>query len=115
MADAGRGLDIIRARSETIEGLTYWSAGAPRRAGRQSDLVHLIPIYDEYVVAYRDRIAVPHGTLFRHFVVINGQIAGGWQPGREGRVTVTPARRLTRREQKAAKGAAERYAHFVSG
>ena len=115
MADARRGLDIIKARSETADGLTYWSAGASRRAGRRNDLVHLIPIYDEYVVAYRDRVAVPHGALFRHFVVINGQIAGGWQPSRDGSVTITPSRRFTAREQKAAERAAQRYMDFVKG
>ncbi len=115
MAEARRGLDIIKARSENVDGLAYWSAGASRRAGRRNDLVHLIPIYDEYVVAYRDRVAVPHGALFRHFVVINGQIAGGWQPSRDGRVAITPSRRLTTREHKAAERAAERYTEFVTG
>ena len=115
MADARRGLDIIKARRENVDGLTYWSAGASRRAGRRNDLVHLIPIYDEYVVASRDRVAVPHGALFRHFVVINGQIAGGWQPSRDGSVTITPSRRLTPREHKAAERATERYVEFVTG
>lgn len=115
MADGRRGLDIIKARSETVGGLTYWTAGSARRAGTRNDLVQLIPIYDEYVVAYRDRVAVPHGTLFRHFVVVNGQIAGGWQPERDGRVTFTPSRRLTTREQKAAHQAAQRYVQFVKG
>ena len=114
MADARRGLDIIKARSETIDGLTYWTTEGSRRAGQRNDLVHLIPIYDEYVVAYRDRVAVPHGTLFRHFVVVNGQITGGWRPGRDGRVTVTPTRRLTPRERKAAERAAEGYADFIT-
>jgi hypothetical protein len=115
MADARRGLDIIEARNETIDGLTYWTTEGSRRARHRNDLVHLIPIYDEYVVAYRDRVAVPHGTLFRHFMIIDGQIAGGWQPGRGGAVTVTPTRRLTPREQTAAGRAAERYAHFATG
>jgi hypothetical protein len=115
MADAKRGLDIIKARSQTIDELTYWSTRSSRRVGRRHDLVHLIPIYDEYVVAYRDRIAVPHGTLFRHFVVVNGQIAGGWRPGPDGRVTLMPTTRLTLREQKAAERAAERYALFIAG
>lgn len=115
IADGRRGLDIIKARSETVEGLTYWSAGTSRRAGRRNDSVHLLPIYDEYVVAYRDRVAVPHGPLFRHFMVVDGQVAGGWTPGKDGRVTTTPTRRLTAHEQKALERAASHYAHFVSG
>ena len=115
MADGRRGLDMIKASSETVEGLTYWRSGISRRAGLRNDPVHLVPIYDEYVVAYRDRVAVPHGPLFRHFMVVNGQIAGGWQPGKDGRVAMTTTRRLTGPEQKAAERAAARYADFVHG
>jgi hypothetical protein len=112
VADARRGLDIIKARSETIDGHTYWSTGVSRRAGRRNDLAHLIPIYDEYVVAYRDRVAVPHGALFRHFIVVNGQVAGGWQPGADGSVRTMPSRRLTRDEQRAVDQAVGRYREF---
>lgn len=51
--------------------------------------VHLLPVYDEYLVAYRDRVAVPHGmatvpsgggpVLFQHALVIGGQVTGTWR------------------------------------
>src|SRR5262249_39561650 len=84
-ADAKRGLEIIRATSRTIDSLRYWSttgAGRGRTSPHQAPGVLLLPPYDEYVVAYRDREAVPHGVFSVNFgaVVIDGQIAGTWRP-----------------------------------
>lgn len=59
--DAKRALDMIRARREDVGGRSYWTyASAPRGAIRDG-MAHLLPIYDEFLVAYRDREAVPHG------------------------------------------------------
>jgi len=113
MMDAKRGLDIIKARSEHVDGLTYWSAGASRRAGRRNDPVHLIPIYDEYVVAYRDRVAVPHGVLFRNFILVRGQVAGGWERRRaDGTIRLMPSGSLRREEDRALTKAAARFVEF---
>jgi Winged helix DNA-binding domain len=80
---------------------------------------HLLPIYDEYLVAYRDRAAVPNATLprgsavtFQHALVIDGQVAGTWRM-KNFAMTITPVRRLTGRERKAARHAASRYARFL--
>lgn len=115
MADGRRGVEMIRAGSETIDGLVYWTAGPPRRERARRDRVHLLPIYDEYLVAYRDRIAVPHATLFQHALVIDGQVAGSWRPLRPGErraVTLEPERALTLRESAAAARAVRRYTVF---
>jgi hypothetical protein len=129
-ADARRGLDMIGARQHAQHGLTYWrTAGA--RAVVSSSLtvrptVRLLPIYDEYLVSYRDRIAVPHtsGTAgsgpttvtFRHALVISGQVAGTWNTGAHPTrlsITVTPVRPLTRTEQRDVQAAATRYGRFL--
>ena len=126
-ADARRGLDMIRAKPEPCKGLTYWTV-------RRSDgdaagtRVDLLPIYDEYVVAYRDREAVPHGprridsraggfVVFQHALVIDGQIAGTWRTRRtpDGHsVDVTPLRRLTRAERGGVEETAQRYGRFLA-
>ncbi len=65
----------------------YWTMGPDRSEATRGDAVHLLPIYDEYLVAYRDREAVPHGPSviaslsgksvnFQHALVIDGQVAG---------------------------------------
>ena len=90
----------------------------PRRSRRSSRnaATHLLPIYDEYLVAYRDRIAVPHAAsppasrvTFQHALVIDGQVAGTWRTARNGdglAMTITPLRTLTVRERRAARDAA---------
>jgi hypothetical protein len=53
--------------------------------------LHLLPNYDEFLVAYRDRSAslhparefdaapFPYGSILAHVVVLNGQVWGGWK------------------------------------
>jgi hypothetical protein len=127
-ADARRGIDIARLTGVAHDGLTYIGpdpAPVPARAPVRP-LVHLLPIYDEYTVAYRDRQAVPHGpahvqtpsamVTFRHTLVIDGHIAGTWRTtkSRSGlHVCVTPLRPLTSRERAATARAVDRYATFL--
>jgi len=126
-ADARRGLQIISARrEEAADGLAYWSVGQVRATAARDGLVHLLPIYDEYIVAYRDRHAVPHRTArnavaprefvtFQHALVIDGQVAGTWRTAQTARamsVKVYPLRRLTRDEKRELADAVRRYSRF---
>ena len=123
-ADTSRGLEIARARQMPDDGHVYWTIGrsAPVRASR-AGTAHLLPIYDEYLVAYRDRAAVPHswqrsGTslTIRHALVLDGQVAGTWRVSKNETglaMTITPVRPLSTREQRAAREAASRYERFV--
>jgi hypothetical protein len=125
--DAKRGLEINRARPAEIDGCTYWTtAGTPRRSA-VSQTVHLLPIYDEYLVSYRDRFAVPHGpgkvptraggvVPFQHAVVIAGQVAGTWRVARTSEgvsMDVVPIRRLTKVEWGRLDETASRYSRFI--
>ena len=124
IADAKRGLEMNRARQESIDGRTYWSIGRAARATRPQ-LVHLLPVYDEYLIAYRDREAVPHSVAlnagpggplpFLHPLVIDGQLAGTWRPvpAAHGVVVKVIARKLTRTERAALAEAAARYGQFL--
>jgi hypothetical protein len=126
MADTKRGLEMNRAKSDVVDGCTYWTVGnaAPARAGAAN--AYLLPIYDEYLVSYRDRFAVPHGptvvksgarsVTFQHALVIGGQVAGTWRIVRMAdhiALDVVPLRKLTRVERGQVKEAAERYSRFV--
>jgi hypothetical protein len=116
-----RGLESVRARSEELNGLTYWTVGTESkitRAGKAG--VHLLPIYDEYLVAYRDQRAVPRPAYmlggFQHSLVIDGQVAGAWRTlVADGRTTVevSPDRRLTPAERRGVAHALARYQRFV--
>ena len=121
MADAKRGLEMNRARSLEVDGTTYWAIGrAAGMNGSPDTGVHLLPVYDEYLVAYRDHQAVPRPAYvfgsFQHALVIAGQVAGTWRtiprakaPG----LTVTPLRRLTAAERRGVLEAVARYRRFL--
>ena len=134
-ADAKRALEMNRARKQEVDGRTYWTLGQttpPRRVHETA--AHLLPIYDEFLVAYRDREAVPHGpstvassprasVTFHHALAIAGQVAGTWRRQRSEetartasgcRVDAYPLRRFTSAERRAVTDAAERYARFLS-
>ncbi len=120
-ADAKRGLEMIRARPREVDGLKYWTVGRDSRAApRARASLHLLPIYDEFLVAYRDLQAVPRPAYlmgnFQHALVIGGQVAGSWRPvpGKKGLVVeVTALKRLTRSERRALAEAVERYGTFL--
>jgi len=94
VSDARRGLAMAGPAlvREEVGGRSFWSspgrAVPPAAAG---PVVHLLPNYDEYVVAYRDRTDMldpargfdtapfPNGSLLAHVVVLNGQVWGGWK------------------------------------
>jgi hypothetical protein len=126
IAEAKRGVEMIEARKEDLNGLTYWVAGGSHRGKGTAPAVHLLPIYDEYLVAYRDRDAVPHGptvvrsgaggfAMFLHALVVEGQVAATWRAGTsisDPAIDVAALRRLTGSERAAIHVAAGRYARF---
>jgi hypothetical protein len=126
-ADARRGLETIGAERSDVDGHVYWTVGAAAKAPASVTIAHLLPIYDEFVVSYRDRAAVPHGpsmipsstgggyVTFQHALVVAGQIAGTWRLSRSPRgiaIAATALRRLSARERRALAEAAERYGRF---
>jgi hypothetical protein len=126
-ADAKRGLEMNKARREDFGGQAYWTIGPRRRDATRDDLVHLLPIYDEYLVAYRNREAVPHGPSvitsgsrtpvnFRHALVVGGQVAGTWRIARHSQTVlmdVVPLRPINGPERRAIAAAVERYERFL--
>jgi hypothetical protein len=125
-ADARRAIDIARARREEIDGLVCWTVGEARRGPTRDRPAHLLPIYDEYLVAYRDREWVSHGPAvittssgarvnFQHAVVVAGKVAGTWRLGTDTRaadIQATLLRRPGARDRRALADAADRYARF---
>jgi hypothetical protein len=120
-ADAKRGLEMIGARQREVGGLKYWTVGRdPRSTPRSKGLLHLLPIYDEYLVAYRDHRVVPRPAYalgnFQHALVIGGQVAGTWRTTLNAKgvaVSAQTLRRLTPVERRALTQAVRRYRHFL--
>jgi len=114
-------------RKEQIGDDTYWSSPTePTATRRDVPAVHLMPNYDEYFIAYRDRrptAALPplSGPLdpmdtFAHLLCIEGRFGGFWKRtvgSRAVAVQLLPYRTLNRAHLSAAKEAAGRYGAFL--
>jgi hypothetical protein len=125
--DAGAGIDGAKSglASERIGGEEYWwrPARAARRTGA-GPLVKLLPGYDEYTVAYREReLLVAPGSrrmaalgLLSPVVVIDGLVAGNWRrtlTGGKVRITAQLRRRLDARERTALEIQRREFAEFL--
>ena len=133
MTEATRVLTHLRVPSLDIDGLRYWwiepDEGGPSAipAVIPAPHVHLLPIYDEYTVAYRDRVLVPHGdpqaangalrgVVFQHALVIDGLIAGTWRAdgtAASPAIAIHPVRRLSAAERAGVTAAAAGYERFL--
>jgi hypothetical protein len=120
--------DIV---AETFDGETYWMARSSKdrlakTRTRDAGVVDLLPIYDEYLIAYRDRRALvetarPGETrehdVFAHYLMIDGTVCGTWRR-RDVKdrieIALTPYRPLTRVQQRAARAATDRLARFAA-
>lgn len=84
--DARRALELSGIRARELDGVRYFGVPSRRRALRDPT-VHLLPNYDECLVAFADRSAARDArtklqkisVLSGHFVVSNGRLLGGWR------------------------------------
>jgi hypothetical protein len=125
-AEARRALAAVSPalRTETIDGTTCYSAPAqpPLKRGACSP-VHLLPNYDEYFIAYRDR--GPTASLtpgakaadpFAHLLAVEGRYAGGWRRTlgtKAASIAVSPMVRLSRDQQAALDTIRAQHARFL--
>ena len=130
VADVKRGLSLVGpalAHAE-IDGKSYWSSPDLPAAGEAGPIVHLLPNYDEFLIAYRDRTAsldphrgvdtarFPYGSILAHVVILNGQVWGGWKRrhlGRELVVELGPLEVLDSKQSAALQEAARRLSAFL--
>ncbi len=129
VADARLGIDLAGSHLERLEaeGKAYWLAPlvplAPIKPAPPA--TYLLPPFDEYTVAYKDRSAVLQRAegkifsingIFYPTVVIDGQVVGTWKRAfQKGSVVITlePFASLTKKERQSIAAAAERYAAFL--
>lgn len=145
-ADARAAVDMATPQlvSETIDGRVHWlgtsaarattrrgeasaAPGARRgqeRATATAALAHVLPAYDEYTVAYKDRGAALDPSLmqrakygiFGPTLIIDGRIVGTWKrtfAKGVARLQVTPFATLKAAEARAARRALECHAAFL--
>jgi hypothetical protein len=100
MADAKEAVESVEERFERAEigGKTYFFEESASVPDIESPTVHLLPPFDEYTVAYRDRGAVldpayakdtDHGLT--NTIVLDGRVVGAWKRRLgKGKVSITP-------------------------
>jgi hypothetical protein len=126
--DARTGIEMAGSAlaHEVLDGRSYWFAASSGPARRTATRVHLLPNYDEYGIAYRDRDVVPHvprprrvgsSEEFAHLLVIDGGLVGRWRRTLKTSTVlleVQPYRSLTAPENDALDASAARYGKFMN-
>jgi Winged helix DNA-binding domain len=124
--DARAGIEIAKAGlvQENLNGLTYWHVPSKSVLRRTSPSVHLLPNYDEYLIAYKDR-GVTAAALsspgvfdaYGHPFIVEGRLLGTWRRAigpKRASVTVSPFRALNRSERRDLDAEVARYGKFLS-
>jgi hypothetical protein len=122
-----RGIEMLgrEISSAEVDGLTLWftERSSPRQPARPS--AHLLPIYDEFLIAYQDRMFLRRESAtqgfygrdgLNHYLIVDGRLAGSWKRSDRGdavSVTIALAGRLSRPEMEAVRSAAKQFERFV--
>ncbi len=129
VSDAKNGVALCRGRlaERVVDGKRYWLDPSRTRVSFEKPIVHLLPNYDEYLIAYKDRarafdpkvlkgVTMRGTVLSNHIVVLNGKVIGGWRrtlakgvPVIEGRLLVD----LRSAETRALRAAVDGYSRFL--
>jgi hypothetical protein len=125
--DAREALDSIKTTltSVKLNNKTYWHSEHTDTDLPGSPPAILLPIYDEYVIAYQDRSDISQGkdiermitkgNLFTSVIILRGEVAGAWSKSVRNNsveIKLTPFRQLTEREKSALQSEIERYGQF---
>ncbi len=126
--DARAAIEDVKSQfvEESIAGQKYWLAAASFRIKDELPVAHLLPAFDEYIVAYKDRSAVlnPEHTklhnsgngVFSQTMIMNGRVVGAWKRTLKKDalvVTLSPFDKLKQTETRAFAPAASRYGKFL--
>jgi hypothetical protein len=127
-ADARAGLATVQHTlvREVASDRTYWRSPASPAGRAGPSTAYLLPAFDEYTVAYRDRSAVLSrlqarrtalgNAIFNPTIVLDGQVVATWSRTLKPAsvvVTTKPFTPLTRAEKDAIAKAARRYGAFL--
>ena len=124
MTEVKQGLSLIKTQCETVDGKAFYFVEAAN-ASIVSPVVHLLPNYDEYIIAYKDRRPFAqlqldntptYADLSYHFVTLDGQLVGGWKRGSASKactVELNLFKKLSSAQQKELENAAKRLESFL--
>ena len=115
--DAKHGIEIVDRdlREEVVDGKTYWTPRSAATPSKPKPSAHLLPAFDEYNVAYKDRQLVLNGReeittwdLLGPIIIVDGKVAGTWK-----RTTLNVFNGFNKSDMTAITKAADRYTTFL--
>jgi hypothetical protein len=109
---------------EKISGKEYWLSPDVPNGKTIPNMAHLVSVYDEYCIAYKDRSALAEGKRaeklkgrdFLNMLMIRGRIAGFWKRTLEKNsvaIDVSPLTPFSSVEKKALEEAVRQYGKFL--
>jgi len=113
--------------STTVGTFTYWHTAGTSSTTDNNNEVALVPNYDEYLVAYKDRELLYDGKnddqlsregnpLFNNIILINGKIAGTWKrtfKKKDVQIDLYPFKPFSKSHQTKLNKAVEKYRQFI--
>ncbi|MGL4609840.1 MAG: winged helix DNA-binding domain-containing protein [Trueperaceae bacterium] len=126
MTEAKEGLEDVKTElhQKEVEGQTYWFTEDGVTVN--SEKAYLLPFFDEFLVAYKDRTAALEpshtkqvnagGGLLNPTIVLNGQVIGTWKrtlKKAEVIIHLSPFARLEDSQLEKITRAAQGYAEFI--
>ena len=124
-ADAREGLELVKSQldQEQIAGKAYWFSSVSVIKERSAPIAHLLPAFDEFTVAYRDRSPIldpqnpqPAIETLGTVILLDGYIAGAWKrtiSKKAVSIEIKPFTSLTEAQEQAIQAAADRYGAFL--
>jgi len=124
--DARKGFEIVKSEltSIKVDSNEYWTVPGKADVRGKTPIAHLLPAFDEFAVAYKDRTAAvnpkylkeaPH-VIFNPSIVVNSQVVGTWQRSIHKNaidIALNPFGKLNKVQEKAVGVAAERFRKFL--
>ena len=123
VADAKRGLELIQLEQAAVEEKVFWTSRSSKAPRQWLNVAHLLPVYDEFFVAYKDRqivfdrqdgeSALTSWDLLGPTVIIDGKAVGTWKRTNDRKsIDVKLIKALKKTERAAVAQAVTRYTEF---
>jgi hypothetical protein len=114
--EAREGVALAGLVATEVDGLEMWSVPGQGRAPRAASSVRLLPIYDEYFVAYKQRRQITTKIegldMFANHLVADGKLIGSWRAAGAS-ITLRPHTPMDERHDALAAREVKRYRRFM--
>ncbi len=124
--DAKTGFELVKHTLNNIkvDGKDYWATAIQQQLREQTGTAYLLPAFDEFAVAYKDRTATVNDkyleearhVIFDPSIIIDNQVVGTWKrtiTKNDVNIVLNPFGKLNLAQTKAVEAAMERYRKFM--